>query len=122
VKRAIALVLIIAVVTIAVSTASKHRDPATIGSVTRGAQQIRRNGCTSCHVIPGIRGAKGMVGPPLEHMARRSYIAGVLPNTSENMVRWLRDPPAVSEQTAMPNLKLSNSDARDIASYLYTLR
>jgi cytochrome c1 len=50
------------------------------------------------------------------------YIAGVLENRRANLVRWLKDPPGVDRQTAMPNLQLTNADAVDIADYLYTLK
>ena len=83
---------------------------------------IRRYGCVSCHTIPGIPGANAVVGPPLTRMARRTYIAGVLPNTPPNMERWLMDPPAVDSLTAMPPLGVTAADARTIAAYLYTLR
>jgi cytochrome c1 len=42
-----------------------------------------------------------------------------LPNTPDNLVRWLRDPQAVSPQTIMPDLGLGEPQARDIAAYLY---
>jgi putative membrane protein len=65
----------------------------TDGEPRRGKQVIQQYGCTSCHTIPGIRGANALVGPSLEQIASRMYIAGVLPNTSENMLRWLQNPP-----------------------------
>ena len=92
------------------------------GDPARGEQVIDRIGCASCHTIPGIRNADALVGPPLTQMARRSYIGGVMKNTPDNMIRWLSDPPGVDPMTAMPNLHLSDADARDVASYLYTLR
>ena len=92
------------------------------GDPARGKELIRQTGCVSCHTIPGIRGANALVGPPLEQMASRVYIAGVLPNTPENMLRWLQNPPAVDPLTAMPSLHLTEAEARDIAGYLYTLR
>ena len=92
------------------------------GNATNGKVAINHYGCASCHTIPGIRGANGLVGPPLNQIASRVYIGGVLANTPDNMLRWLRDPPAVDPKTAMPNLHLTDSDARDIAAYLYTLK
>jgi cytochrome c2 len=92
------------------------------GEPSRGKQVIRQYGCGSCHVIPGIREANALVGPSLEQIASRMYIAGVLPNTPENMLRWLQNPPAVDPLTAMPNLGVTEADARDMAGYLYTLR
>jgi cytochrome c1 len=59
---------------------------------------------SACHVIPGVPGARGMVGPPLTMFARRAYIAGQLPNEPDNLLRWLQDPQAVEPGTAMPNL------------------
>jgi cytochrome c1 len=53
---------------------------------------------------------------------RQTYIAGQLPNTPDNLVKWIEDPPAIEPKTAMPKLGLSEAQARDIASYLYTLR
>jgi cytochrome c2 len=90
--------------------------------VDRGSAAIRKYGCGSCHTIPGITGAQGLVGPPLGQVASRVYIAGVLPNEPDNMIRWLENPPAVDPKTAMPNMGVSVRDARDIAAYLYTLR
>lgn len=92
------------------------------GSPTRGRAAIERYGCATCHTIPGVRGADALVGPPLTQVASRSYIGGVLTNSPENMIRWLRDPRAVDPLTAMPTLGVTDGDARDIASYLYTLK
>ena len=83
---------------------------------------IRQYGCGSCHTIPGIQGAHVLVGPSLVQVASRMYIAGVLPNTPTNMLRWLQNPPAVQPFTAMPNMGVTEADARDMAGYLYTLR
>ena len=92
------------------------------GTPSRGQEAIRSYGCQSCHTIPGIQGAKALVGPPLAGIASRSYIAGVLSNTPQHMIEWLRDPPAIDSKTAMPNMNVTERDARDIAAYLYTLR
>ncbi|GAB3551611.1 hypothetical protein GCM10027343_36090 [Noviherbaspirillum agri] len=87
----------------------------------RGSAAIARHGCVSCHTIPGIGGPGSNVGPPLDRIATRAYIGGVLPNTPEAMVQWLRNPPAVDPRTAMPNMNIAEPEARDIAAYLYTL-
>ena len=57
-----------------------------------GATVITRMACGSCHVIPGIEGADGHVGPPLAHFARRRTIAGVLANTPANLAAFLKAP------------------------------
>jgi cytochrome c1 len=88
----------------------------------RGIAVIDRYHCGACHRIPGVVGAQGTLAPPLDAFARRGFVAGVLPNTPENLQRWLRDPPAVDPLTAMPRLGLSDADARDAAAYLLTLR
>ena len=94
---------------------------ATGGDAVRGKHVIERTGCGACHRIPGMRRAIGVVGPPLDSFARRSFIAGRLPNNPKNLVQWLRDPPAVDSRTAMPRLDLDDQQARDVAAYLYTL-
>ena len=91
------------------------------GNPERGAQLIEQFGCGSCHTVPGIRGADGLVGPPLTRFGARSYIAGELTNNAANLQRWIRDPQAVEPGTAMPNLGVSDVDAQDIAAYLFTL-
>jgi cytochrome c2 len=97
-------------------------DAMTGGDWKKGALAIQDNGCASCHTIPGIHGADSKVGPPLTGISQRTYLAGILQNTPENLVKWIQNPPKIDDRTAMPNTHLSESDARDIASYLYTLR
>jgi cytochrome c1 len=75
-----------------------------------------------CHTIPGVLGARGIVGPPLTAFAHRAFIGGTIPNTPTNLVRWVLDPPAVDPRTAMPDLGLREQQARDVAAFLYTLR
>lgn len=87
----------------------------------RGRVAIDAYGCGACHMIPGVDGAVGLVGPPLVAWSRRTVIAGELPNTPENLVRWIMHPQAVEPGTAMPNLGVSEADARAIAAYLATL-
>ena len=92
------------------------------GDAQRGVDAIGRYGCTGCHTVPGVAGPGSNVGPPLEMIAKRTYVGGVLANTPDNMVRWLRNPQDVDPRTAMPNLGVTEGDARDIAAYLYTLQ
>lgn len=92
------------------------------GDPARGALLLSAFGCGTCHDNPGVDKAVGLVGPPLIHLVRRSYIAGELPNTGENLMRWIRSPRSVEPGTAMPDLGVSESDARHMAAYLYTLR
>ena len=95
---------------------------ATGGDPARGRAAIAARGCGSCHTVPGIPGADANVGPSLDRIGSRVYVGGVLVNTPDNLVRWLKDPPAVDAKTAMPALGLGDDEARDVAAYLYTLR
>jgi cytochrome c1 len=91
------------------------------GYPERGARLIQQYGCGGCHTVPGVPRAEGLVGPPLTRFGARSYIAGELPNNPENLRRWIQDPQAVEPGTAMPDLGVSETDAQDIAAYLFTL-
>ena len=95
--------------------------PSIDGNPLRGRQEIARLQCGACHAIPGIRAARGAVGPSLEGFARRPYLAGRWPNQPDYLVDWLRDPPAMAPHTAMPAVVNDAQSARDIAAYLYTL-
>jgi len=92
------------------------------GNPQHGKELIEAYGCGGCHIIPGVHAANGLVGPPLMLFAERTMIAGELPNVPENLVHWVENPPAIEAKTAMPNLGLSQSQAEDVAAYLYTLR
>ena len=98
-----------------------HGASLTGGDPYAGRGKMRDYGCGTCHTIPGVPGADALVGPPLTNMGARMYIAGVLTNTPQHMVRWIQDPPAVDSATAMPNLGVSERDARDMAAYLYAV-
>lgn len=87
----------------------------------RGRTALQAYGCAACHRVPDVVGPRVDVGPTLAGMAERRYIAGVLVNNFDNMVRWIREPQDISPLTAMPDLDVSRRDARDIAAYLATL-
>ncbi|MFA9477384.1 cytochrome c family protein [Phycisphaerales bacterium AB-hyl4] len=86
----------------------------------RGRDAIIAHGCGACHTIPGIRTADGRVGPQLADLRNQIYIAGHLPNTPDNLAHWLQAPRDIRPGTAMPNLGVTEQEARDIAAYLYT--
>ena len=87
------------------------------GDPERGRAKIREYGCHACHTIPGVPGATGKVAAPLTGIAGRMYLAGLLANNPENMILWIRNPPSIDPGTAMPNMGVSEQDARDIAAY-----
>jgi cytochrome c len=92
------------------------------GDARAGRGAIARYQCGVCHVIPGVADARGLVGPPLTGYARRVYIAGKLPQDPALLARWIQDAPSLAPDTAMPNVGVSETDARDIVAYLYRLR
>ena len=83
-------------------------------------QLIVQYGCQTCHVIPGVPGAVGKVGPSLENLNQRSYLAGTLSNTPSNLQLWIRHPQSIHPGTAMPEMGVTQSDAREIAVFLQT--
>ncbi|HYX66252.1 MAG TPA: c-type cytochrome [Burkholderiales bacterium] len=93
-------------------------EPATPPDARRGKRALEQYACATCHEIPGVTGATVPVGPSLRDLAKRTFVAGVLPNTGENLARWVRAPQAVKPGTAMPDLGVSERDARDIAAFL----
>ena len=112
------------VVSLAGCNAGAQQTAATLtgGDPQRGRAAVFKYGCGSCHTIAGIRDAHGLVGPPLTGIGNRMYVAGVLPNTPENIVRWIRNPKDVDDKTAMPALGVTTAEATDIAGYLYSTR
>ena len=121
-----AILVVVAVVGVIVEYAHErtqlrlHAAAATGGDPRRGEAMFIQYGCGSCHAAKGVRTATGMVGPPMDGMALRMIIAGHLANTPDNMQRWIRDPQQVSPGTAMPDLNVGATDARDITAFLYT--
>lgn len=123
-RRAAVLLLVGAALGVSAcrSNAEQVARELTGGEPSRGAQAIRKYGCDTCHTIPGVRTADATVGPPLNQVARRVYLAGHIPNTPDNMILWIRHPRRADAQTVMPEMGVSERDGRDIAAYLYTLQ
>jgi cytochrome c2 len=101
---------------------SGSRPPPPQGDAARGRVLLQRYGCGYCHTIPGVEDARGNVGPPLDDVGRRVYLAGSLPNTPQQMAQWIRFPQSYRPGTAMPDLHVSAEDARDMVAHLYRLR
>jgi mono/diheme cytochrome c family protein len=91
------------------------------GHADRGERLIRASGCAACHVVPGISRPRGLVGPSLALLRQRAFIAGVLPNTPTNLVRWVMNPRAIDSKTAMPALGLDEAEAQDVVAYLLSM-
>ena len=92
------------------------------GNADKGREEIEYFGCASCHIVPGVAGANGSIGPSLAQIGNRAYIGGVVKNSPENLIRWIQNAPALSPRTAMPDLETPEKSAKDIACYLYTLK
>ncbi len=96
--------------------------PPSVGSPAHGAEIIAEKGCGACHMIPGVAGASGLVGPPLTLMGRRVFVAGLLQNTEQNLAAWVLDPQRIVPGNAMPSTNLTPTEAMDVAAYLETIR
>jgi cytochrome c2 len=89
------------------------------GDPARASVLLTRYGCAGCHTIQGLPAADGKVGPPLGDLRQRVFIAGVLPNTADNLINWIVEPRAYSPASAMPETGISQAEARDVAAWLY---
>jgi cytochrome c len=92
------------------------------GDPERGKTALTAYGCVACHTIPGVRSSNALTAPPLIGISQRSYLAGMLENTPDNLRRWIQHPRHVNPHTAMPEQGVSDQDASDMAAYLYTAR
>jgi cytochrome c1 len=92
------------------------------GDADRGKRLLQQYGCIACHKIPGVRNATGVIGPPLDRLGRRVYIAGTLVNSPSELANWIREPERLKPGTGMPNAHVTEPDARDMVAYLYRLR
>ena len=113
---------VVAAVVVAVAGCDgPQRPPSILGDAdaARGREALVRYGCGACHQIPGVRGARGIVGPSLDGVASRRYLAGRVINEPHNLIAWIRTPRTVDPQTIMPDLAVSEPDARDMAAFLY---
>ena len=119
------LICVILAVEILISAADKTpvmaKQQVPQGNIVQAPQAFAKYGCGTCHAIPGIPGADGMVGPNLEHLSQRSLLAGRLPNTPDNLMMWIQHPQHVHPGGDMPEMGVSDADARDMAAYLYSL-
>jgi cytochrome c oxidase subunit II len=96
--------------------------PPTDTSAKHGQDVFMQRTCIMCHAISGTQ-AGSRVGPDLSHIATRpSIAAGSLPNTRENLARWILDPQLIKPGVRMPPNKLSPGDMNALLNYLETLK
>jgi cytochrome c len=118
------LIVALALSACAPDPAKSSRRPGQVvtgADASAGRETLQVYGCTQCHIVPGIRDATGTVGPPLTGFSRRTFIAGRVPNTSEALITFIRDPQAIKPGSAMPRTGIGDQQARDVAAYLLTL-
>ena len=118
-------IALVAALWIAVAVWMAQREANAVGRALTGGDPanasvlVTRYGCGGCHTIPGLPGAEGQVGPPLKGLRQRVFVAGVLPNTADNLVQWIVAPNRYVAHSAMPETGIGVDGARDIAAYLY---
>ncbi len=88
------------------------------GDIKAGEQIVKSVGCQGCHVVgEGSREAAGprrTFGQPLENIGNKT--------TYEWVFNWVRDPKHFNPATYMPNLRLTDAQVADVATYLMTLK
>jgi cytochrome c2 len=113
--------LFLSLATAMLTTTGCHRTHENASEVNP-AELMTQYGCPACHVVPGVPGAVGMVGPSLEGLAQRSYLAGTLQNSPDHLVQWIEHPQQIHPGTAMPEMGVTSHDARQIAAFLGSRR
>jgi len=103
------------------AAAQKAAAPEPSGDAAEGKSVFARSACVGCHTIRGV--SAGALGPDLSHFGSRELFgAGLWPTTVDNVVAWLKDPPALKPGSRMPNLHLSDAEAKALAVYLTSLK
>lgn len=100
-----------------------QREPAhPSDSTARGRRIFETTACINCHTVAGTV-ASGRFGPDLTHlMSRDTLAAGVVPNTRENLRRWIKDPDELKRGSLMPAMKLTDAELDEVTDYLESLR
>jgi cytochrome c oxidase subunit II len=87
-----------------------------------GANLFKQKTCLNCHAVT-VNPDGNRIGPDLSHMgSRHMLLSGMIPNTHENLTRWLENPQKVKEGALMPNFMLSKKDVKALVTYLEGLK
>jgi cytochrome c oxidase subunit 2 len=96
--------------------------PPSDSSAVHGHDVFVQRSCIMCHTIAGTP-AGSSVGPDLTHIATRpSIAAATLPNTRQNLARWILNPQLIKPGVKMPASPLSSADLNALLDYLETLK
>ena len=91
--------------------------------VAQGQKLFLMKGCVGCHSLVALNAPKGLLGPNLANVGARTYIAaGTLPNNDENLAHWIRFPQEVKHGVLMPNLGVTEDEAKALVAFLRTHR
>jgi cytochrome c oxidase subunit 2 len=78
--------------------------------------------CAACHTIRGTP-AGGILGPDLSHFGDRETIAsGLMPNTPQNLAKWINNTQTIKPGVKMPELGMLASEIDGVTSYLEGLK
>lgn len=90
--------------------------------VSRGYEAVRTRGCQACHAVDGVEEMVATVGPNLTRVATRSFLAGgVIPNTHDDLLAWIREPDSRKIGSKMQAMGLSDAEIQDVIAYLESM-
>jgi len=99
----------------------KPPGPPPSGPIADGAEIFASSPCTTCHTIAGV--SKGVLAPNLTHFASRTTLAGgIMPNTADNLARWIENPSRLKPGAQMPALQVRGKSLDDLVAYIESLK
>ena len=98
--------------------------PQAAGSLAeQGRQLFARSACIACHTVAGV--SRGAIGPSLTHVGGRTTIAaGLFPNDSSHLARWIANAPALKPGSLMTRMAppLTDADVATLVAYVQSLK
>lgn len=92
----------------------------------QGKKVFETKGCVACHSVRGVAELtqrSRTTGPDLTHVgSRTSIVANTIPNSVENLARWVKNPQEIKEAALMTNLNLTDDESKAVATYLFSLK
>jgi mono/diheme cytochrome c family protein/predicted nuclease with TOPRIM domain len=90
------------------------------GSAQRGRKLVASVGCTGCHVVTEKDREVRKTDVPYDIAPELTKIGSKV--SPEWLYGWIKNPKQYNPNTTMPNLRLTDSEARDIVAYLVSLK